>query len=166
MNKPRNYLNEGYLIPTQSFHQGHQTRNFLAGFPQYTNVSFNCVNTERGLCSGRTLDLDCGGTRFRSRLDRRLSWMEEKRVSWLFFFRLGKFQKHTVAVSHRSLTSEARFWFQASQNGICGGHNGTGTSFSPSTSVSPVSIIPPTLHTHAFIYQRHYIISATDRVVT
>ena len=29
--------------------------------------------------------------------------------------------------------------------------------FSPSTSVSPVSIIPPTLHTHSFIYHRRCI---------
>jgi len=29
--------------------------------------------------------------------------------------------------------------------------------FSPSTSVSPVSIIPPMLHTHSFIYHRHYM---------
>src|SRR5215510_7316907 len=30
--------------------------------------------------------------------------------------------------------------------------------FSPSTSVSPVSIIPPLLHTHPSIYHPHYII--------
>ena len=30
-------------------------------------------------------------------------------------------------------------------------------SYSPSTSVSPVSIIPPMLHTHSFTYHPHYI---------
>ena len=33
-----------------------------------------------------------------------------------------------------------------------GGQRGIGKSSSPSTSVSPVSIIPPLLHTHSFIY--------------
>ena len=31
-------------------------------------------------------------------------------------------------------------------------HGGTETVFSPSTSVSPVSIVPPLLHTHSFSY--------------
>jgi len=40
---------------------------------------------------------------------------------------------------------------------ICGGKSGTMTGLSPSTSVSPVSIIPPLPHTHSFIYHRRCI---------
>jgi hypothetical protein len=38
------------------------------------------------------------------------------------------------AVSGRSLTAEARVQFRVSPCGICGGPNGTGAGFSPSTS--------------------------------
>jgi len=41
--------------------------------------------------------------------------------------------------------------------GVYGGQNSTGRGFSPSTSVFPVSIIPPLLHTHSFIYHPHCI---------
>jgi hypothetical protein len=52
------------------------------------------------------------------------------------------------AVSRRPLTAEARVraWVEAC--GICGGQSGTAAGFSPSSSVSPVSIIPPLLHIH------------------
>ena len=40
-------------------------------------------------------------------------------------------------VSRRPLAEEARIRFQASQCGICGEQIGTGTGFSPSTSVLP-----------------------------
>jgi hypothetical protein len=46
------------------------------------------------------------------------------------------------AVSRWPLTSEA------SPCGICGGESDTGTVYTPSSSVSPVSIIPPPLFTH------------------
>jgi hypothetical protein len=47
------------------------------------------------------------------------------------------------AVSRRRVTAEARFRFRIIPCGISGGQRGTGASFSPSSSVSPVSIIPP-----------------------
>jgi hypothetical protein len=50
------------------------------------------------------------------------------------------------AVSRRPLTAEAWVRSQVSPCGICGGQRGTGTGFSPSTSVVPVNFIPPVFH--------------------
>jgi hypothetical protein len=47
------------------------------------------------------------------------------------------------AVSRRSLTAESRIRDGVNPYGLCGGQSGTGTGFSPSSSVSPVNIIPP-----------------------
>jgi hypothetical protein len=44
------------------------------------------------------------------------------------------------AVSRRPLTAEAWVRFRLGPCGICGGQSGTGTGFSPSTSVFPLSI--------------------------
>jgi hypothetical protein len=46
-------------------------------------------------------------------------------------------------VSRRSLTAESRVRVRVNPCVICGGQSDTGTGFSPSSSVSPVSIIPP-----------------------
>jgi hypothetical protein len=48
---------------------------------------------------------------------------------------------------------------------ICGGQSGIEVGFSSSTSVSPVSIIPPMLHTHSSIYYRRCITLSTDSSV-
>jgi hypothetical protein len=53
-------------------------------------------------------------------------------------------------VSRRPLTAEARVRDQVSPCGICGGQISTGTGFSPSSSVSPVSVIK--LWLSIFIY--------------
>jgi hypothetical protein len=44
------------------------------------------------------------------------------------------------AVSYRALTTEARVRSWVSPCGICSGQSGTGTGFSPSTSVFPLSV--------------------------
>jgi hypothetical protein len=49
------------------------------------------------------------------------------------------------AVSYRPLTTEARVRYRVSPCGICGAQSGTGIGFSPSSSVSPVNVIPPWL---------------------
>jgi hypothetical protein len=47
------------------------------------------------------------------------------------------------AVSRRPLTIEVRVQSRVNPCEICGGQSGTGTGFSPSTSVSPCQFIPP-----------------------
>jgi hypothetical protein len=52
------------------------------------------------------------------------------------------------AVSRWPLTAEARVCARVNPCWICGGKRGTGIDSSPSSSVFPVSIIPPGLHAH------------------
>jgi hypothetical protein len=73
--------------------------------------------------------------------------------------------RYLQAVSRRPLIADARVRSQVTQCEICGGQSGIGTRFSPSTPVSPVSIIPPMLHTHSAIYHRRYTIAATNSAV-
>jgi hypothetical protein len=49
------------------------------------------------------------------------------------------------AVSHWPLNADAPVRTRVSPCRICGGHSGTRTGLSPSSSVSPVSTIPPWL---------------------
>jgi hypothetical protein len=49
-------------------------------------------------------------------------------------------------VSRRSLTAEARVRARVNPCGLCGGQSGTGTGFTPSSSIFPCQyIIPPSL---------------------
>jgi hypothetical protein len=57
-----------------------------------------------------------------------------------------------TAQSLTPFTTEVQDRSQAGQRQICGGQSGTGTGLSPSTPVSPVSTIPPMLHTYPFIF--------------
>jgi hypothetical protein len=49
------------------------------------------------------------------------------------------------------LKLETRFQFHISPCEICGGHSGTVAGFPPSTSISPVSIIPPNVCIHIYL---------------
>ena len=64
------------------------------------------------------------------------------------------------AVSRGSLAAKARVQSRSSLCQIYGGHSGTGTGFSPSTSVLPsqFSINPPMLHTnlHIIMYYTYH----------
>ena len=62
-----------------------------------------------------------------------------------------------TAVSHRPVTAEFRVRSQVSPCKICVGHTGTVTASVPVLQFSPLSTIPPMLHTHPFTYQPHYI---------
>ena len=55
-------------------------------------------------------------------------------------------------VSHRSVTADARIWFQVRKYGISGGQIDTGTGFSLSKRFSPVNIILPMLHAHSIYF--------------
>jgi hypothetical protein len=60
------------------------------------------------------------------------------------------------AVSRRPLTALARVRSQANLCEIGGGQSDTVTGFFPSSSVSPVSIVPPMLDTHLHLHVASY----------
>jgi hypothetical protein len=59
------------------------------------------------------------------------------------FFKIHSDRAMAQVVSRRPLIAEDRVRARVSPCGICGGQSGSGSGFSPSTSVSPVSIFPP-----------------------
>jgi hypothetical protein len=67
-------------------------------------------------------------------------------TNWIFNSYSGLGKAMSQVVSRRHLFAEFRVRSQKSSCGICGGHSGTRPDVSPSTSVSPVNIIPPMLH--------------------
>jgi hypothetical protein len=71
----------------------------------------------------------------------------------------------THAVRRRPRNTEARFQSQLSPFGICGGQSDADTSVSPIALIYPVSIIPPLIHVHAFIYNRRYVTLANNSIV-
>ena len=60
--------------------------------------------------------------------------------------------KFAQAVSRRPLTAEVRVRSEVSPCAIHGAQGGTDTGFSPRSYVFPVSITPPTLHTHPHLH--------------
>jgi hypothetical protein len=69
-------------------------------------------------------------------------------INWLVFITETECVYYAVRIESLN-TKEARVRFHVSPCEICGGQRYTGTGFSPRPSVSPVSIIPPMLHTHS-----------------
>ena len=69
------------------------------------------------------------------------------------------------AVIRRTLTAEAPIQSQAGLYAICGGQSDSGTGFSPSTSFSIATIMPPFLHTHSFTCHRRCMMLVIDSVV-
>jgi hypothetical protein len=60
-------------------------------------------------------------------------------------------------ISRRPVTAEARVRVRVNPCGICGGQSGTGTGFSPSSSVSPCQY-------HSTVAVQTYIISINQSV--
>jgi hypothetical protein len=92
---------------------------------------------------------------------------DRKPLSILHKFNSHLFYSHAVAqaVSHQPLTKEAWVWSRASPLGIYGGQSGMGQAFLWVFLFCTVSMSPPLLHAHSFIYLRCYIILAADSVV-
>jgi hypothetical protein len=64
-----------------------------------------------------------------------------------------------LVVSRRPLTAEARIRTRVNPCGICGGHSGTGTGFSPSSSVFPCQY-------HSTVAVQTYIIWGMRNMLT
>ena len=79
-------------------------------------------------------------------------------ANWIFVYNWDQliiaFKGSAIAqaVSCFPFTAEVLVRSQASPRDICGGQSGTVTGFSLSTSVSPVTIIPPFFHTHLHLH--------------
>jgi hypothetical protein len=69
-----------------------------------------------------------------------INWVKEG-----FVFKNPGGRAISQAVSRRPLTAEAQARAQVIPCGICGGQSGTGTGFSPSSSIPPVNVSPPWL---------------------
>jgi hypothetical protein len=78
---------------------------------------------------------------------------------FLVYFLMLDFLGRTMAqaVSRRPPTAEAWVRARVSPFGFCGGQSGIETGFSPSSSVSPVSIIPPELRIYVYVCVCIYI---------
>lgn len=68
-------------------------------------------------------------------------------------------------LSHRAVIIEGLVQPQLSLYGMCDGQSGNGTGFSLITDDFPLSVIPPVLHTHSFMYHGCYTTLATDIII-
>jgi hypothetical protein len=92
------------------------------------------------------------------RLDYCKEGQEEKEIE------NNPYQINDVAqsISRQTFTVEVRIRSQVSPCGNCIEQSGNGTGLFSSTSVSPVSIIPPITNKHSFNYHSTYKIFATE----
>ena len=77
----------------------------------------------------------------------------------------GAMHALTHVVNHHLHSAEAKLRSQAGTFQICGGQSNTVTRFYRNMSVSPVSTIPPMLHTHSYIYHIHNVTFTTDSII-
>ena len=104
------------------------------GFYTRRSYYFNLLNE----CSDVITDILCVSRQNAENLKVRLN--VRKFLNFLFVLRSFKSRAMAQAVSRQPLTAEARVRSQVSACGICGGRSGTGTGFSPGTSVFSLSV--------------------------